>query len=285
MDEDQSIPTVKFIVAKKRKELTEEVKTLLEEKGITEVAESEWIVSLTLNIKRDQVYTNDMVNPREVEKVLKLSNERAMGRPLWYCVGDTVFYGYTIKVDERVLIPRPETELVVENAIKCINKESKVLDLCCGSGAIAIAVQKETGATVTAVDVSQDAIELAKENAILNSADIEFIKSDLFNELENRKFNVIISNPPYIKSADISTLQKEVKEFEPVLALDGGEDGLDFYRNICSKAKDYLTEDGVLIFECGIGQANIIKDMLADCSSVEIIKDYENIERIVKAVF
>ena len=285
MDEDQSIPTVKFIVAKKRKELTEEVKTLLEEKGITEVAESEWIVSLTLNIKRDQVYTNDMVNPREVEKVLKLANERAMGRPLWYCVGDTVFYGYTIKVDERVLIPRPETELVVENAIKCINKESKVLDLCSGSGAIAIAVQKETGATVTAVDVSQDAIELAKENAILNSADIEFIKSDLFNELENRKFNVIISNPPYIKSADISTLQKEVKEFEPVLALDGGEDGLDFYRNICSKAKDYLTEDGVLIFECGIGQANIIKDMLADCSSVEIIKDYENIERIVKAVF
>jgi release factor glutamine methyltransferase len=194
------------------------------------------------------------------------------------------FYGYTLKVDERVLIPRPETEILVENALKNINKESRVLDLCTGSGAIAIAVAKESGAKVVAVDISQDAIALASENAKLNGVDVEFIQSNMFENISEQKFDVIISNPPYIKTQDILSLQREVKDFEPNIALDGGQDGYDFYRIICEQAKNHLSLGGVLLLECGLGQAQCVKNMLNDFTSVEIIKDYENIDRIVKAV-
>ena len=203
---------------------------------------------------------------------------------MWYCIGDTEFYGYTIKVDERVLIPRPETELLIEQAKKHINQSSGVLDLCTGSGAIAIAIQKETNANVVAVDISEDALNLAIQNAKDNHADVKFIKSDMFGSLEGYKFDVIISNPPYIKSQDVLTLQSEVKDFEPILALDGGLDGFDFYREIAKNAKNFLSDNGVLLLECGIGQAQEIKEMLNGFSKVEIIKDYCEIERIVKAV-
>lgn len=287
MDNDQTIPEEEFVIAQKRSELLKKVKEKLAQNGIDEQAEAEWIVSLALGVKRSELNSEDIVYPSKVEKVIKIVNERITGRPLWYCVGDTDFYGYTIKVDERVLIPRPETELLVENALKYVNNESKVLDLCTGSGAIAISVQKQSGAIVTAIDVSEGAIELAKENAKLNCAEIEFIKSDMFNEIsgENiRKFDVVISNPPYIKSEDIRSLQKEVKDFEPMLALDGGVDGYVFYRIIAENAKNYLNNNGVLLLECGEGQAQNIASMLNGFASVEIIKDYENIERIVKAV-
>ncbi len=284
MDNDKSIPEKQFIIPKKRNELLKEVKKTLLDNGIEEDAEAEWIVSLTLSVKRDELNSEKLVSPKYIEQINKIVSERISGRPLWYCIGDTEFYGYTIKVDERVLIPRPETEILVEKALKHINKQSKVLDLCTGSGAIAISVNKESGALVTAVDVSQDALDLAKENAKLNDAQVDFVLSDMFSGLEGQKFDVIISNPPYIKSQDILSLQKEVKEFEPNLALDGGEDGYDFYKTISQNAKAYLNDGGVLIMECGIGQAQDIKNMLTDFSSVEIIKDYENIERIVKAV-
>lgn len=284
MDADPSVPEQQFSLPKKRCELLKEVRGKLAANGIDESAEAEWIVSLTLKIKRDQVGSSDMVPPIDVEKINKIVDERVLGRPLWYCIGDTEFYGYKIKVDERVLIPRPETEVLVYNAIGCISENSVVLDLCTGSGAIAIAVKKETGATVTAVDVSEEAIALAKENAALNRAEIEFVESDLFSMLENRKFDVILSNPPYIKSEDIENLQREVKNYEPKTALDGGKDGYDFYRIIAENASRFLNENGVLFLECGIGQAEYVKSLLTDFSSVEIIKDYENIDRVIKAV-
>jgi release factor glutamine methyltransferase len=211
--------------------------------------------------------------------------QRVSGRPLWYCIGDTDFYGYKIKVNENVLIPRPETEILVEKALKFIDSDKTVLDLCTGSGAIAITVNKKSGAKVTAVDVSEGALDVAKNNAKEVGAEVEFILSDMFNALDGRKFDVIISNPPYIKSEDIKSLQKEVRDFEPVLALDGGEDGYDFYRIILNHAKNYLVDNGVLFMECGIDQAQNIAEMFSSIGSVEIIKDYENIERIVKVVF
>ena len=285
MDSDESIPEVTFTVAKKRKVLLEEVKTTLKNAGITEEAEAEWIVSLTLKVKRDELDSEKLVSPKLVDEINKIVKERITGRPLWYCIGDTEFYGYKIKVDERCLIPRPETELLAEEVIKNCNENTSVLDLCTGSGAIAIAVKKESKAVVTAIDVSAGALSIAKENAKLNNAEIEFIGSDLFNGVTDRKFDIIVSNPPYIKSEDILTLQKEVKDFEPNIALDGGEDGLDFYRKICSNAKNYLNDNGILLLECGYNQAQEIKNLLVDAKSVEIIKDYENIDRIVKAVF
>ena len=164
------------------------------------------------------------------------------------------------------------------------DKDKKVLDLCTGSGAIAIAVQKESGAQVTATDISNEALSLAGENAIINCAQIDFIQSDMFENVPKEKFDVIISNPPYIKRQDILSLQKEVKDFEPNLALDGGEDGLDFYRIIAKNCKQFLNENGVLLLECGIGQAQQIKALFDD-QKVEIINDYEGIERIIKVVF
>ena len=147
-----------------------------------------------------------------------------------------------------------------------------------------LSIKKEKDAKVFAVDISQEALDLAIQNAKNNDADITFVQSDLFAGLEGQKFDVIVSNPPYIKSEEIKTLQKEVKDFEPVLALDGGKDGFDFYKRIASEARTYLNENGVLLLECGEGQAQYIKDMLVGFKSVEIITDYNQIDRIVKAV-
>ena len=205
------------------------------------------------------------------------------GRPLAYIVGDVDFYGYKIYVNESVLIPRPETEELVELASKSINENSVVLDLCTGSGAIAIAVKKKTGANVYATDISDDALAVASKNAMANDVKINFSKSDLFENVYG-EYDVIISNPPYIKTSDIEKLDVEVKDFEPTLALDGGDDGLDFYRKIAINARERLNENGILFMECGEGQAEDIKNMLINYSSVEIFKDINGIDRIVKAV-
>lgn len=284
MDENPEIKEQEFVIPKKLSVLLTEVKTKLNSNGITEDAETEWIVSLILGIKRDKLKEDFLVSPSKIEQIDKIVNERITGRPLWYCIGDTEFYGYKIKVDERVLIPRPETELLVLNAIKLVKDGDKVLDLCTGSGAIAIAIKKEREVFVTAVDKSIDALTLAKENAKLNNAEIEFIESDMFSSLSDRKFDLIVSNPPYIKSEEILNLQKEVKDFEPVMALDGGESGLDFYKIIAVNVKQYLNPNGALLLECGIGQAEDIVKLLDGFNSVEIIKDYENVDRIIKAV-
>ena len=159
-----------------------------------------------------------------------------------------------------------------------------MLDLCTGSGAIAIAINRETDAKTYAVDVSADAISLAKENAIINNANVEFVESDMFNNVIG-KFDVIISNPPYIRRNELDSLQNEVKNFEPMLALDGGEDGLKFYKIIANSANDYLVDGGVLLLEVGYNQASKVKELLEEKNFiVEIIKDLENIDRVVKAV-
>lgn len=279
MDADQSIGEVSFIIPEKRIDVTERVIAKLNEAGITETAEAEWIVSIKAGIKRSEVYTDNLISAKNVEEINRAVNDRVLGRPLWYIIGDTDFYGYTIKVDERVLIPRPETEVMVENALKIISKETKVLDLCCGSGAIAIAVKGKTGAVVTASDISEEALSLAKENALQNQMDITFIKSDLFENIDE-KFDVIITNPPYIKSQEINGLQKEVKNFEPILALDGGNDGLDYYRRIAKEYKNYLNDGGVLFAEFGCGQEKELMEIFGE--SAQIIKDLEGIDRILK---
>ena len=193
MDNDQDIPEQNFVVPVKLNDLLASVKKTLSDNGISESAEAEWIISLTLNLKRNQLSQDKLVTASNVEKINNIVKERITGRPLWYCIGDTEFYGYTIKVDERVLIPRPETELLVEKALDNISEKSKVLDLCTGSGAIAIAVNKKTGASVTAVDVSEGALTLAQENAKLNGAEVEFVKSDMFEKLTDKFFLILLT--------------------------------------------------------------------------------------------
>lgn len=283
MDEDANEPTCKFRLPEKVCVLTERIKATLLEGGIEESAEADWIVCEATSLKRDDITSEKLVSVKMSETAEEYARQRLTGRPLWYVLGSANFYGYDLKVDERVLIPRPETEELVMHALKVIKPSDRVLDLCTGSGAIALTVCKESGAKVVASDISSDAIAVAKENFAKHDANVTLVKSDMFAELKG-KFNVIISNPPYIRKDDVANLQSEVKNYEPTSALDGGKDGLDFYRIIATQAKDYLTDGGVLFLELGIGQAEQVKAMLAKNYKVEIIKDINQIDRIIKAV-
>ncbi len=282
MDKDETIEEKKFVTSKKAKEVTEAVIEALKEGGIDETSDAEWIVALSADIKRSEVYSDKYISPKIIDEIGNLVEKRLTGMPLWYCIGNTDFLEFNLKTDERALIPRPETEILAEEAAKLANKDSKVLDLCTGSGAIAIAIKKRTDANVFASDVSEKALALAKENAEVNGADVTFIKSDMFRSLTEGDFDILVSNPPYIKTEDIETLQKEVKDFEPILALDGGTDGLDFYRQISIYARNFVKPGGYILMECGMGQAEDVIKLFAAYSEKSVIKDLENTDRIVK---
>ncbi len=286
MDADSAIPEKRFVTSDKLSSLLKDTKKRFSDNGIEE-EEAEWIFALTLHIPKSAIDTEErLLKIAQVKEILEIVDERLTGRPLWYIIGDTDFCGYTIKVDERVLIPRPETEELVMMAVAAAEEGQNVLDLCTGSGAIAIATYKElekAGRKVrmTAIDVSTDALELAKENAENNQAEINFVCSDLFTRIRER-FDLIISNPPYIPSSEIETLQKEVKDFEPRLALDGGSDGLEIYRKIAAEAPKYLTRGGVLLMEVGAGQAEEVVKLFKGNSYSMIIKDFNGVDRYVK---
>lgn len=286
MDEDPTIPEKRFVTADKLSSLLKDTKKRFADSGIEE-EEAEWIFALILNIPKSAINTEEkLLKIAQVKEILAIVDERLTGRPLWYIIGDTDFCGYTIKVDERVLIPRPETEELVMMAVAAAEEGQNVLDLCTGSGAIAIATYKElekAGRKVrmTAIDVSEGALELAQENAERNQAEINFVCSDLFTRIRER-FDLIISNPPYIPSSEIETLQREVKDFEPRLALDGGADGLEIYRKIAAEAPKYLTRGGALLMEVGAGQAEEVVKLFKGNSYSMIIKDFNGVDRYVK---
>lgn len=285
MDADGNIGETDFTVSKTVKKYTEELKALFAENGIDE-SDAEWLISVKTGIARSELAASEKILvPSRVQELDKIAGERLTGRPLWYILGDTEFYGYKIKVDERVLIPRPETELLTEQVLRTAEQGNKVLDLCTGSGCIAIALAKkgaEKELIVTASDISADALALAQENAKRNGADIKFIESDLLDGVRG-KFNIIVCNPPYIKSSDIPGLQKEV-QFEPKGALDGGEDGLDFYRRLAKEAPRHLVKGGTLFMECGVGQAQEIVKLFKKFDYTMVSRDYNDVERFVRAV-
>lgn len=285
MDADGNIGETDFTVSKTVKKYTEELKALFAENGIDE-SDAEWLISVKTGIARSELAASEKILvPSRVQELDKIAGERLTGRPLWYILGDTEFYDYKIKVDERVLIPRPETELLTEQVLRTAEQGNKVLDLCTGSGCIAIALAKkgaEKELIVTASDISADALALAQENAKRNGADIKFIESDLLDGVRG-KFNIIVCNPPYIKSGDIPGLQKEV-QFEPKGALDGGEDGLDFYRRLAKEAPRHLVKGGTLFMECGVGQAQEIVKLFKKFDYTMVSRDYNDVERFVRAV-
>lgn len=241
----------------------------------------------------------------DCEKYFQLIDRRASGEPTQYITGVQGFMGHEFKVDKRVLIPRQDTETMVEDALELLEKGTvrgeeiaskkawDVLDLCCGSGAIGISIAAGGGkiGKVTCADVSGDALELARENAQIMGMDkIKFVKSDMLGAFKGRfkkqKFDLIISNPPYIKSDVIPTLQREVKEHEPMIALDGGADGLDFYRIIVDEAFDHLNKEGVLMLEIGHDQGQDLVKMLEDTEKFEkvrCLKDLAGRDRIIVA--
>ncbi len=224
------------------------------------------------------------------DRYFKMIDMRAKRIPLQHIVGYQDFMSLRFKVNNNVLVPRFDTEVLVEEALKHVHDGMRILDMCTGSGCILVSILKYSNDCCgVGVDISDKALEVAKENADIllsdrTDVDVTFIKSDLFNELnkENR-FDVIVSNPPYIQTEVIKTLDSEVKDHDPIIALDGGRDGLDFYRRIIDNAGDYLNPGGVIIFEIGYDEAQEVLNLLerAGYINISVIKDLSGLDRVV----
>ena len=213
-----------------------------------------------------------------------LCDRRAVREPLQYILGETEFMGLTFHVEPGVLIPRADTEILVEKALAWMKPGARVLDIGTGSGAIAVSLAKlGRQAQVTAVDVSDRALEIARRNAERNGAAVEFVKSDCFSALKGRKYDMIVSNPPYISEDEMRGLMPEVTR-EPELALFGGADGLDFYRRISREAPEYLNEGGCLLFEIGWLQKEAVSALVkAHIGEPFALRDYGQNWRVVGA--
>ena len=215
------------------------------------------------------VYDNKEIDKQQQWQYFVNIEKLTRGVPLQHITHRQEFMKMDFFVDENVLIPRPDTEILVEEVIKIAQKYNspRILDLCTGSGAIAISLKKFVpNADITAVDISEKALEIAQRNAKKLETKINFLKSDLFDKLDNKKFDIIVSNPPYIRKDEIKKLSEEVQK-EPKIALDGGEDGLDFYRIITEQAINYLKTGSFLCFEIGYNQKNDV---------IKIIEDEQN---------
>jgi release factor glutamine methyltransferase len=266
--------------------------------------DAEQIMMFMLKMDKQQLFIKSptLLDEKSCEGYFKLIDVRAGGTPVQYITGEQEFMGITFKVNEDVLIPRQDTETLVEEVISDIkyltsNKKAprggfQILDLCCGSGAIGVSLCKLVrDAKVTASDISGKAVAVAKENA--QNAGVlklmKFVESDLFGAIRKGiggvKYDVIASNPPYVRHEIIPTLQREIYEHEPLLALDGGEDGLDFYRRIIMVAPDYLRPAGMLYLEIGHDQGRDVC-ALAEASGrledVTVVRDLVGHDRVVK---
>ena len=212
------------------------------------------------------IYDTNEVTQVQRDEFVKNIKRLIQGEPLQYITGVQEFMKINFVVNKDVLIPQPDTEILVEEVIKIANRLDNplILDLCTGSGAIAISLAKNIpNAKIVATDISKNALELAKQNAKLNGVinNIDFIESNLFNKIKNIKFDVIVSNPPYIPTDEIKTLPKDVKQ-EPIIALDGGKDGLDFYRKIYEKGNEFLNRQGYICVEIGYNQKDEVRKII-----------------------
>ena len=235
---------------------------------------------LSLRLDMTTVLSDDVLTRFDA-----LVSRRLTRQPLQYLLHTQPFLGRDFYVDERVLIPRPETELLAERAIAALRENPHLiaLDLCCGSGALAVSMALEVpGAQVHAADLSPDALAVTAKNAELLGASVTLHQGDVFAAGPEIAFDVSVSNPPYIPSADCLTLQEEVRR-EPMMALDGGADGLDFYRQIARSAPHFLRPGGVLLLEVGFDQAEAVMALLADFADVQAYEDYQHIPRMIEA--
>lgn len=284
-----------------RELLTEGVKHLCENE-ISEYENNAWLLfEYTFDMPRHQYFMkmNDAIlDDKAIETYRAHIKKRATHYPVQYITGTQDFMGMTFFVNENVLIPRQDTEILVENVLKLIDlvktdKTISVLDMCTGSGCIAISISKLLNVDVTAVDISAKALEMAKNNAKNLGADkVKFIQSNLFEKINmnngvehSQRYDIIVSNPPYIPSKVVDGLMPEVLEYEPRLALDGTEDGLEFYRRITEQSLQYISEDGWLCYEIGCEQGKDVTRIMLDngYEDVKVIKDLAGLDRVVIA--
>ncbi len=286
------------------KELLQVGETVLAKAGCWDSRiDAEIIMMHLLSIDRQQLFLKlpNLLDEKTCEGYFALIDLRASGTPVQYITGEQDFMGITFRVNEHVLIPRQDTETLVEYVLekgkelldhhKVGNGGLQILDLCCGSGAIAVSLSKLLiNAKVSALDISKEALAVAKENAASAGAgkSIKFIEGDLFSSLKKGigkpTYHMIVSNPPYIRSEVIPTLQREVAEHEPMLALDGGEDGLDFYRRIIEEAPQYLKKEGLLYLEIGHDQGAEVSQLAQNggmFEEIQVIQDLAGKDRIV----
>ena len=279
LENDPDRPTQTFVVFVKRENLERELTEILKNvAGDAAKTESSLILMHLTDTETMSALKNVRFVTEEVkERAKALAEERATGKPLQHVLGEAYFYGRTFISDKRALIPRQDSEFLATAVVAAIReyvaagKAPAVLELCAGSGALAVTVSQEAGVHVDASDIDTDALSLADENVNKFAADVELIKSDLFDEID-KKYDLIFANPPYIPSHDIDGLDAEVKDFEPKRALDGGTDGLDFYRRIAAEYGAHLNDGGTLLLEAGIGEADAIDRIFGMTS--ERISDY-----------
>ncbi|MCA9588694.1 MAG: peptide chain release factor N(5)-glutamine methyltransferase [Myxococcales bacterium] len=252
--------------------------------------DAELIVAHALAITRTQVIIDAQRPLADVElaKLRALVKRRRAREPMAYLLGQREFYGRVFKVDKRVLVPRPDTETLVDVALertRACSMSMRLLDLCTGSGCVAITLARERPTSrVTATDVSADALEVARANAQrLGAYNVAFVEGDLYAPVAGARFDVITANAPYIATSEIATLMPDVRDFEPRLALDGGADGLDLVRRIVADAHGVLVPGGVLALEVGAGEAPAVAALLSEhgFASVDVRRDYGKIERVV----
>ena len=254
--------------------------------GIAEVKTDAWLLfEMAAKIDRNFYYLHmeDEIPAEQVSEYETALKKRAERIPVQYIIGETEFMGLNFKVNSNVLIPRPDTETLVEEALKRAKPGMKVLDMCTGSGCIITSiVHYGKGIEGYASDISKPAINVAKENAKNNQVSVSFETGDLFDHIKG-KYDMIVSNPPYIRTEEILTLMPEVQHFEPMQALDGMEDGLYFYRRIVEEAGEYLNEGGYLLFEIGHDQGEDVSALMtgAGFKNVRVIKDLAGNDRVV----
>ena len=259
----------------------------LTDAGVPDAALDAWyLLQMVCKIERSYYYVHgeeDITQDAQKEYEIAVQ-KRAEHIPLQYIIGEQEFMGLRFKVNSNVLIPRQDTETLVEQVLKIVKPGMKVLDLCTGSGCVLISGLKNAPElTGMGSDISKTALLVAKENAKLHEVDAEWVRSDLFDNI-TETFDVIMANPPYIPTGEILSLMPEVRDFEPENALDGGADGLDFYRKIAGQVKDYLNPGGYVYMEIGYDQGEAVSELMrnAGFTEVEVIKDLARNDRVVK---
>ena len=267
--------------------------SFLAKKGVSNAkGDAEIFLSHILNCPRIELYLDNLaVEERESRHYWDLLTERARGVPLQYLVGSTEFMGLEFKIRPGVFIPRPETEILVEAVLglqlTVYSLQPKILDIGTGCGNIAISIARSLrSARIFACDISDSALQLTKENSSLNKVRICLLQSNLFSAFKKREFfSLIVSNPPYVNTQEIPGLIQEIHH-EPKLALDGGRDGLFYYRKIINQAPVYLEDRGLLVLEIGDNQKPLVQEIFAQSGRLSLIKtvrDYNDVERVVIA--